>query len=191
MKKLLFVLISVLFLTACGFEVEENEEEGTEEIESKTEEVEGEPLEGFDITEEAIRERDEFIAAFNDYADSTEFGVPEISHSDIQEIRNEEDSYKQLIHDEEEEINVKYNENGELIGYEIAFHNDSEDSVVYASLIPKALDLDMFNLTERISETFETDEEVYSDKYTENEYEVSLVYATSLGYYIINFNKNN
>ncbi len=191
MKRLYLILVSFLVLTACGFDVDENEEEGTEEVESKTEEVESEPLEDFSISKEAIQERDDFIEAFNDYAHSTEFKDIEISRDDIQEVRKDEYNYKQLIRDGEEEMSVKYNELGELIGYEITFHNDSEDSVVYASLIPKALDLNMFNLTERISDTFDTNEEVYSDKYTENEYEVSLVYASSLGYYIINFDKAN
>jgi hypothetical protein len=185
MNKLLIVLASLLFLVACGDDnVTENQP-----IVDDIKLTKNDTSDNFEITEESIQVRNEFIEVFNHYADDPNFKGTLINIKNIQEPSKENDSYWQDIHSDGAEIKTKYDEKGNLTGYHVAFDKKSDNGMVYASIIAKTLGLEISNFTDNVRAVLETEEKIKTKTYNEFEYQISISEFTDAGFLIINFDK--
>lgn len=182
MKRTLFLLGIILLLTACGGEEEPTSNEPTQTSQSEEtqqeENTNDKQVNDFTITDEAKQERDEFIEAFNSYEEVE-------SIDNVQEPREESKAAWQLLYDDEANIEIKYNEDGEVIGYHTSFDPDSEDGLLYASIAAESLGLDLDTFLDHVDQSVSGEDADYN----ENNYDITFTNMMDLGMFTINFDK--
>ncbi|WP_062323892.1 hypothetical protein [Halolactibacillus sp. JCM 19043] len=168
MRKLLFVLMFLftLFLGGCG--LSESQLDDTDSIN-----------ENFSITDNALKERDEFIESYNEIISNSENSDNYIEISNIQDPKlNEEGRYIQtLLNGDSNSISIIYSNDGELIGYLTNEISESDLPINASFVTVSALDLDIDAYGEAYTKAVSTDEILNSESYQDNGYEVFLTYS--------------
>ena len=134
----------------------------------------------FIITEEAIKERDDFIEAYNKIIDNSEESSDYILSEDIEDpkLDSEGDAFSQtLLSKEGKSISAVYKSDGTLNGYRT--NEISEEGVpINTSFVTiQALNLDVEVYSEAYTNIMLTSESLNSQTYFDNGYKIFMTYA--------------
>lgn len=178
MKKLLLAT-SLLLVTACTSEEEPaTQAEETEEHAEQQEEQKGNQELNFTISDEGILERDEFIETYNSYKETENI-------EDIQEPREESIAIWQKLYEGDADIEIKYSEDGNVIGYNVSVDPELENSLGYASIVAESIGLNIDTFLSHVEKSVDGEEADYE----ENGYDVTFTNMLELGMFTINFDK--
>lgn len=178
MKKILLAIGIILLLAACGSD--EEEDVAAIETEQPAEEQEdyNDELGDFAMTDEAIQERDKFIETYNSYEETENI-------KDIQEPRKESQAVWQLLYDGDATIEIKYDEEGNVYGYHVAFNPEAENGLLYASIVAESLGLELDTFLDKVDKSVNGEEADYS----ENDYDITFTNMLELEFFAVNFHK--